>query len=200
MTWRVTFWASPWILTNRLQVYQMFPFLLWEWSAFLARMGTRSFVVGRLCLLMKCWSMQEMSAPLLTSARVSTTFIECKGTISWMGICIDLVSNFTVILAHTGEMGEHCIVEVLPFKNPWGWKKFFRQFLRHHHLPLIGLGSLPLGLPSWPVIQVSCLGRRDILCSDVLLFNNGNIILSWCNIFFLLEWAFLCGWHQHPLC
>ena len=54
MTWRVTFWASPWILTNRLQVYQMFPFLLWEWSAFLARMGTRSFVVGRLCLLMKC--------------------------------------------------------------------------------------------------------------------------------------------------
>ena len=37
-----------------------------------------------------------------------------------MGICIDLISDFTVILAHIGEMGGHCIVEVLPFKNPWG--------------------------------------------------------------------------------
>ena len=54
MTWRVTFWASPWILTNRSQVYQMSPLLSWEWSAFLAHMGMGSFVVGRLCLLMKC--------------------------------------------------------------------------------------------------------------------------------------------------
>ena len=64
--------------------------------------------------------MQEMFAPLLTSAWVSMTFIECEGTISCMGICIDLISDFTVILAHTGEMGEHCVMEVLPFKNPWG--------------------------------------------------------------------------------
>ena len=26
-----------------------------------------------------------------------------------MGICINLVSDFTVIPAHTGEMGGHCI-------------------------------------------------------------------------------------------
>ena len=63
--------------------------------------------------------MQEMSAPLSTSAWVLTTFIEYEGTISWIGICIDLVLDFTVILAHTGEMGGHCIIEVLPFKNPW---------------------------------------------------------------------------------
>ena len=129
MTWRVTFWVSPWISTNKSQVYQMSPFLLWEGSAFLAHMGTGSFVVGRLCFLTKCWSMQEMSAPLLTSAWISMTFMECKGTISWTGICIDLVSDFTVTLAHTGEMGGHCIVEVLPFENPWGWRKFCERFL-----------------------------------------------------------------------
>ena len=60
----------------------MSPFLLWEWSAFLAHMGMESFVVGSLCFLTKSRSMQEMSAPLLTNAWVSTTFIECKETIS----------------------------------------------------------------------------------------------------------------------
>ena len=54
ITWRVTFWVSPWILMNKSQVYQMSPFLLWEWSAFLACMGTGSFMVVRLCFLMKC--------------------------------------------------------------------------------------------------------------------------------------------------
>ena len=32
-----------------------------------------------------------------------------------MGICIDFISDFTVTLVHMGEMGEHGIVEVLPF-------------------------------------------------------------------------------------
>ena len=82
MTWRVTFWTSPWISTNKLQVYRMSPLLLWEWSAFLACMGIGSFVVGRLCFLTKCWSIQEMSMPLSTSAQISTTFMECEGTIS----------------------------------------------------------------------------------------------------------------------
>ena len=148
MTWRVTFWVSPWILMNKSQVYWMSPLLLWEWSVFLAHLGMESFVAGRLCFLTKCWSMQEMSALLSTSAQVSTTFIECKRTISWTGICIDLVSDFTVTLAHTGEMGGHYVVEVLPFKNPWGWSKFFKRFLHHRRLSLVSLGSLPLGLPS----------------------------------------------------
>ena len=37
-----------------------------------------------------------------------------------MEISIDLVSDFTVTLAHTGEMRGHCVAEVLLFKNPWG--------------------------------------------------------------------------------
>ena len=81
-TWRVTFWVSPWISTNKSQVYQMSPLLLLEWSAFLAHMGMGSFIVGRLCFLTKCWSIQEMSAPLSTNARVLMTFMECEGMIS----------------------------------------------------------------------------------------------------------------------
>ena len=48
MTWRVTFWASPWMLMNKSQVYLMSPLLLLEWSAFLAHIGMGSFLVGRL--------------------------------------------------------------------------------------------------------------------------------------------------------
>ena len=36
-----------------------------------------------------------------------------------MGICIDLVCDRTVTLAYVEGMGEHCVMEVLPFKNPW---------------------------------------------------------------------------------
>ena len=82
MTWRVTFWTGPWILMNKSQVYQMSPLLLLEWSVFLAHMGIGSFIVGRLCFLMKCWSIQEMSVPLSTNAWVLTTFMECEGMIS----------------------------------------------------------------------------------------------------------------------
>ena len=82
MTWRVTFWASPWISTNKPQVYQMSPLLLLEWSAFLACMGTESFIVGRLCFWTKCWSIQEMSALLSTNTQILTTFMECEGMIS----------------------------------------------------------------------------------------------------------------------
>ena len=35
-----------------------------------------------------------------------------------MGICIDFFSDIMVTLAHTGELGEHCAIEVLLFKNP----------------------------------------------------------------------------------
>ena len=48
ITWRVTFWASPWMSMNKSQVYLMSPLLLLEWSAFLARIGMGSFLVGRL--------------------------------------------------------------------------------------------------------------------------------------------------------
>ena len=82
MTWRVTFWVSPWMSMNKSQVYRMSPLLLLEWSAFLARMRMGSFVVGRLFFLTKCSSIQEMSTLLSTSAQVLTTFMECKGTIS----------------------------------------------------------------------------------------------------------------------
>ena len=82
MTWRVTFWASPWISTDKSQVYQMSPLLLLKWSAFLARMGMGSSMVGRLCFLTKCWSIQEMSALLSTNAQVSMTLMECEEMIS----------------------------------------------------------------------------------------------------------------------
>ena len=48
MIWSVTFWASPWMLMNKSQVYWMSPLLLLEWSAFLACIGKGSFLVGRL--------------------------------------------------------------------------------------------------------------------------------------------------------
>ena len=82
MTWRVTFWKSPWILMNKSQVYWMSPLLLLEWLAFLARMEMGSFVVGRLCFLTKYWSIQEMSALLSINPQISTTFMECEGMIS----------------------------------------------------------------------------------------------------------------------
>ena len=44
--------------------------------------GNREFHGGELVLLMKSRSTQEMSAPLLTNARVSMTFIKYEGTIS----------------------------------------------------------------------------------------------------------------------
>ena len=40
------------------------------------------FLSREIVLLNKCQSMQEMSAPLSTSARVVTTFMECEGMIS----------------------------------------------------------------------------------------------------------------------
>ena len=60
----------------------MSPLLLLEWSAFLARMEMGSSIVERLCFLTKCWSIQEMSAPLSTNAWVLTTFMECERMIS----------------------------------------------------------------------------------------------------------------------
>ena len=40
------------------------------------------FLSREIVLLNKCQSMQEMSAPLSTSARVVMTFMECEGIIS----------------------------------------------------------------------------------------------------------------------
>ena len=60
----------------------MSPFLLWKWLAFLACIGTVSFVVERLYFLMKSQSMQEISVLLSTSAQILTTFIKYEGTIS----------------------------------------------------------------------------------------------------------------------
>ena len=180
MTWRVTFWASPWISMNKPQVYQMSPLLLLEWSAFLACMGTESFIVGRLCFWTKCWSIQEMSALLSTNTQILMTFMECEGMISWMGICIDFVSNHTVILAHTGERRGHCIMEVLPFKNPWEWRKFCEWFPHHCHLPLASSGVPPVtiahsfllslvflwSLPASPLVGCSILTGCTFFHSD----------------------------------
>ena len=155
------------------------------------------------------WEAVLFDEVLVYAGDVCTAINQCSGVddFHWVwgnnqlnGDCTDLISDFTVTLAHTGEMGGHCVMKVLPFKNPWGWRKFFKWFHHHHHLALVSSEFLPLGLPSWPVIWVFCLERRDILHWDVLLFDNRNIIPSWCNIFFLPGWVFLCRWHQHPLC
>ena len=82
MTWKKCFWAIPLMLVKRVQVKWISLLLFEVWSTFRTLMGMSSFVVGRECFLTNCQSMQEMSAPLLIRARVSTTFNVCDGAIS----------------------------------------------------------------------------------------------------------------------
>ena len=67
---------------NKLQVYQISLFLLWNWLVFQACIEMVSFVVGRLYFSTKSGLVQEISVPLSTSTWVSMTFIACEGTIS----------------------------------------------------------------------------------------------------------------------
>ena len=70
--------------------------------------GVSSFVVGSQCSLTKSQLMQEISVQLSTRVWVLMAFIMCKGTISWIGICMEGVLDCTVT-AQVEEVGDPCI-------------------------------------------------------------------------------------------
>jgi hypothetical protein len=94
-TWNMIRRVIPSRFRNRIEVKRMTPFLLMELSAFRAWTGVGRHSAGRRCLQTNPQSMQEILAPLSTSARVSTAFKVCKGSMSCIGICIEGVEDTT---------------------------------------------------------------------------------------------------------
>ena len=92
------------------------PLELTELSAFRAWIGIFRHWVGSLCFLTNPQSMHEILAPLSMRALVSTAFIMCEGTISWIGICI-VGEDFTNTFAHDSE-GRVCVGKLFLSKNP----------------------------------------------------------------------------------
>ena len=101
---------------NKVVVNRITPFELTGLSALRAWIGVFRHWVGIPCFLTNPQSMQEILAPLLIRALVSTAFIVCEGTTSWIGICI-VGEDFTNTFAHN-KGGRVCIGELFLSKNP----------------------------------------------------------------------------------
>ena len=101
---------------NRVVVNRITPFELTELSVFQAWIGVFRRWVGILCFLTNPQLMQEILAPLLIRALVSTAFIVCEGMTSCTGICI-VGEDFTNTFAHDRE-GRVCVGELFLSKNP----------------------------------------------------------------------------------
>ena len=97
-------------------VNRITPLELTELSTFRAWIGVFRCWVGILCFLTNPQSMQEMLAPLSMRALVSTAFIVCEGTMSWIGICI-VGEDFTNTFAHDKER-RVCVGKHFLSKNP----------------------------------------------------------------------------------